>query len=164
MVQTIDGITLCVSLMLIDFATGFLNAVMKKQVSSKIMRSGLAHKGAYLLILAAGWIIDAESHSINLGFQAPIFIPLVIAISLIEVTSIMENVTLINPGIANSPIFSIFSHANNPSGIDDTHTKTDNVTVNPTPATPATAPATSVAPITSVPSVDDIVADLEKVK
>ena len=164
MTTTIDGMTLCVGLMLIDFATGFLNAIMKKQVSSSIMRSGLAHKGAYLLILAAGWIIDFESHSINLGFQAPVFIPLVIAISLIEITSIMENVTLINPGIANSPIFSIFSHANNPSGIDDTPSKTDNVAVNPTPAAPSTIPDTSIAPLTTVPNVDDIVADLEKAK
>lgn len=164
MTTIIDGMTLCVGLMLIDFATGFLNAVMKKQVSSSIMRSGLAHKGAYLLILAAGWIIDFESHSINLGFQAPVFIPLVIAISLIEVTSIMENVTLINPAIANSPIFAIFSHANNPSGIDDTPSKTDDVAVNPTPATSDTTPITNVAPLTTVPSVDDIVKDLEATK
>jgi toxin secretion/phage lysis holin len=95
-------------LILIDYITGVVNAIMHSELSSKKMRQGLGHKFAYLAIICVALIVEYGSDYINLGIELPIFIPACTGICLIEITSIMENCMKINPELSKSNILNIF--------------------------------------------------------
>lgn len=95
-------------LVLIDYATGVVNAIMHGELSSEKMRQGLGHKFAYLAIICVALIIEYGSDYINLGIDLPTFIPVCGGVCLIEITSITENCVKINPELSNSNILDIF--------------------------------------------------------
>lgn len=95
-------------LALIDYVTGVVNAIMHGELSSEKMRHGLGHKFTYLAIICVALIIEYGSDYINLGIELPIFTPVCTGISLIEITSIMENCVKINPELSGSNILDIF--------------------------------------------------------
>lgn len=97
------------SLVLIDYTTGVVNAIMHGELSSERMRQGLGHKFAYLAVIGAALIIEYGSDYINLGIELPVFIPVCVSICLIEITSIMENCVKINPELKSSNILNIFN-------------------------------------------------------
>lgn len=96
-------------LVLIDYITGVVNAIMHGELSSKKMRQGLGHKFAYLAITCVALIVEYGSDYINLGIGLPVFIPVCVGICLIEITSIMENCVKINPELSGSNILNIFN-------------------------------------------------------
>ena len=95
-------------LVLIDYATGVVNAIMHGELSSEKMRQGLGHKFAYLAVICVSLIVEYGSDYINFGIELPVFIPVCTGICLIEVTSIMENCAKINPKLSKSNILNIF--------------------------------------------------------
>lgn len=95
-------------LVLIDYVTGVVNAVMHSELSSEKMRRGLGHKFAYLAIICVALIVEYGSGYINLGIELPMFIPVCTGVCLIEITSITENCTKINPELSKSNILNIF--------------------------------------------------------
>lgn len=95
-------------LALIDYITGVVNAIMHGELSSKRMRQGLGNKFAYLAIICVALIIEYGSDYVNLGIGLPVFTPVCTGICLIEITSIMENCTKINPELSKSNILNIF--------------------------------------------------------
>lgn len=95
-------------LVLIDYVTGVVNAIMHGEVSSEKMRQGLGHKFAYLVIICVALIVEYGSDYINLGIEFPVFTPVCGGVCLIEITSIMENCVKINPELSNSNILDIF--------------------------------------------------------
>lgn len=95
-------------LALIDYITGVVNAIMHGELSSERMRQGLGHKFAYLAIICVALIVEYGSDYIDLGIELPVFMPVCAGICLIEVTSIMENCTKINPELSESNILNIF--------------------------------------------------------
>ena len=97
------------SLVLIDYITGVVNAIMQGELSSKRMREGLGHKFAYLAVICVALIVEYGSDYINLGIELPVFIPVCVGICLIEITSIMENCAKINPDLKGSNILNIFN-------------------------------------------------------
>ena len=96
-------------LVLIDYITGVVNAIMRGELSSERMRQGLCHKFAYLAVICVALIVEYGSDYINLGIELPVFIPVCAGICLIEITSIMENCVKINPELSNSNILNIFN-------------------------------------------------------
>lgn len=68
-----------------DVLTGFIQAVINKDVDSQIMRNGLLHKVLILIIVLLSFIADL---SFNLSFVSKIVCGYVI---LMETTSILEN-------------------------------------------------------------------------
>lgn len=96
-------------LILIDYVTGVVNAIMHGELSSEKMRKGLGHKFAYLAIICVALIVEYGSDYIDLGVEMPVFIPVCVGICLIEITSIMENCVKINPGLSGSNILNIFN-------------------------------------------------------
>lgn len=95
-------------LVLIDYVTGVVNAVMHSELSSEKMRKGLGHKFAYLTIICVALIIEYGSGYIDLGIKLPLFTPVCVSICLIEITSIIENCMKINPELSKSNILNIF--------------------------------------------------------
>ena len=96
------------SLVLIDYITGIVNAIMHSELSSKRMRQGLGHKFSYLATICVAVIIEYGSDYINLGIELPVFMPVCAGVCLIEITSIMENCAKINPELSKSNILNIF--------------------------------------------------------
>ena len=96
-------------LVLIDYITGVVNAIMHGELSSKKMRQGLGHTFAYLAVICVALIVEYGSDYINLGIEIPVFVPVCVGISLIEITSIMENCVKINPDLKDSNILNIFN-------------------------------------------------------
>lgn len=92
----------------IDYVTGVVNAIMHGELSSERMRQGLGHKFTYLVVIFVALIVEYGSDYINLGIELPVFIPVCAGICLIEITSIMENCTKINPELSKSNILNIF--------------------------------------------------------
>lgn len=96
-------------LVLIDYITGVVNAIMHGELSSEKMRQGLGHKFAYLAVICVALIVEYGSDYIDLGIELPVFIPVCVGICLIEITSIMENCVKINPELSGSNILNIFN-------------------------------------------------------
>lgn len=96
-------------LVLIDYVTGVVDAIMHGELSSEKMRRGLGHKFAYLAIVCVALIVEYGSDYIDLGIELPVFIPVCVGICLIEITSIMENCVKINPELSGSNILNIFN-------------------------------------------------------
>lgn len=104
------GLLCAGTLIVTDYVTGVIKAVAAHDLQSEKMREGLAHKFAYLVVLFLGWFIEMESHHLDLGFIVPLFVPVVVAISLIEVTSILENCVEINPDLKTNKILALFAN------------------------------------------------------
>lgn len=96
----------------IDYLTGIIKAIMQNTLSSKKMREGLGHKFAYLLLACTAWFIDTTAMHIQLGLPISVFICTVSGICLIELTSILENIVIINPELANAKFMQVFTNNN----------------------------------------------------
>ena len=94
-----------------DYVTGIAKAIMQDNLSSKKMREGLGHKFAYFILVLVAWFIDEINLHVDLGLPVSVFVCTVGGICLIELTSILENITVINPELADAPFMQIFSQS-----------------------------------------------------
>lgn len=94
-----------------DYVTGVAKAVMQNNLSSKKMREGLGHKFAYFMLVLVAWFIDLVNVHVDLGLPVSVFMCTVGGISLIELTSILENITAINPELADAPFMQVFAQS-----------------------------------------------------
>ena len=97
-----------------DYLTGILKAIIQGNLSSRKMKEGLGHKLAYLVLTVVVWFIDMTNVHLNLGFPINTFACTVSGICFIEITSIIENITAINPELKNAPFMNIFAQNNTP--------------------------------------------------
>lgn len=95
-----------------DYITGIVKAIMAGNLSSKRMREGLGHKFAYLVLILTSYMIDVFNVHINLGLPVHVYLVTVGGICLIELTSIIENITQINPELKDVPSMQIFNTTN----------------------------------------------------
>lgn len=91
-----------------DYLTGILKAGVQHNISSAKMREGLMHKLAYILILILSQAIDIFNIHTQLSLPLNVLAVTSAGISLIELTSIVENLCEINPEIANKSFMKIF--------------------------------------------------------
>ena len=94
-----------------DYVTGVAKAIMQDNLSSKKMREGLGHKFAYIILALTAWFIDEINLHVDLGLPVSVFVCTVGGICLIELTSILENITEINPELKNAPFMQIFAQS-----------------------------------------------------
>lgn len=97
----------------IDYVTGVTKAIMRDNLSSRKMREGLGHKFAYLALVLVAWFIDEVNRHIDLGLPMSVFVCTAGGVCLIELTSILENITEINPELKNAPFMQIFAQSTN---------------------------------------------------
>lgn len=69
----------------VDILTGYIQAVINKNVDSKTMREGLIHKFLLIVAILLGYVIK---YAFNLNFIAP---AITIYICIMEIMSILEN-------------------------------------------------------------------------
>ena len=96
---------------IVDYVTGITKAIMQDNVSSKKMRERLGHKLAHFILVLVAWFIDEIDLHVDLGLPVSVFVCTVGGICLIELTSILENITVINPELAGAPFMQIFSQS-----------------------------------------------------
>ena len=110
-----------------DYVSGMAKAIVQHNISSQIMRNGLWHKFAYVMVVGLAAFLQIASQHINLGYDMPL-IPLVCGfIVMIEVSSIIENLAEVNPEIYGSKLLQYFNvtktpevnHANAPENKDN---------------------------------------------
>ena len=95
-----------------DYVTGVAKAIMQNNLSSQKMREGLGRKFAYIILTLTTWFIDEVNRHVDLGLPVSVFVCTVGGICLIELTSILENITVINPKLADAPFMQIFAQNN----------------------------------------------------
>lgn len=95
-----------------DCITGIIKAVKNKTFSSSIMREGLFHKLGSILAIVLGLFADYAQTVIDLGYSLPIAIPICVYIATMEIGSIIENISAINPQIIPEKLAQFFSKIN----------------------------------------------------
>lgn len=103
---------LVISFMLLDFGTGIIMAVKNHNFNSSKMRDGLFNKMALIVLMAVGVLIDYGQTIVDLGMSAPVAEGVCVYIILMEFSSILENVALINPDLLPEKLSGIFQKVN----------------------------------------------------
>lgn len=97
----------------VDYVTGIAKAILNNTLGSQKMRQGLWHKFAYIMLTLVAYFIDMINLHVDLGLPVSVFVCTVGGISLIELTSILENITAINPELADAPFMQILAQNTN---------------------------------------------------
>lgn len=92
-----------------DFLTGIIKAITNKNVSSTVMREGLLHKCAFVLVIILAIMCEAAMTHLDLGIKVPLIVPVCAYIILTEIASILENIADINPELKDSMVFALFT-------------------------------------------------------
>jgi toxin secretion/phage lysis holin len=89
--------------MVLDIISGLIKAFQTGSYDSKLMRNGLYHKIAYIIIMLVGACLEFAITNPNFdpGFQVPMFGVICGYIIVTEFFSILENVSAVNPAIGN---------------------------------------------------------------
>lgn len=101
-----------VACMGIDVLTGYVAAVVRRDVSSTKMREGLGHKALLLCIELLAFVIEVVcQHVEGMGAMSGItVVGISVVIIAMEVTSIWENVVSSSPELADSPLGRVFEN------------------------------------------------------
>lgn len=92
-----------------DLATGIMQAVANKTLDSSKMRSGGWHKCGFIMVMILAALVEWAMQFVDLGFTLPLFIPVCVFIILTEIVSIFENICLLSPELANSKLAQLFN-------------------------------------------------------
>lgn len=103
-------------LIVMDYLTGLAKSVVNKDIDSTKMRDGLWHKAAYAAVIVLAEIIEHGQEAVDLGFTVPLIVPTCVYIVLTETASILENLSQINPELADSPVMQLFRSTKDTAG------------------------------------------------
>lgn len=103
-------------LIVMDYLTGLAKSVVNKDIDSTKMRDGLWHKAAYVAVIVLAEIIEHGQEAVDLGFAVPLIAPTCVYIVLTETASILENLSQINPELADSPVMQLFRSTKDAAG------------------------------------------------
>lgn len=92
-----------------DLATGIMQAIANKTLDSTKMRAGLWHKCGFIMAVILAALVEWSMQFIDLGFTLPLFVPVCAFIILTEIVSIFENVCKLSPELANSKLAQLFN-------------------------------------------------------
>lgn len=97
--------------MVLDVATGFAGAVKCGSVQSGRMREGLWHKAGFVGMIAMAYLLEFGARVVDLGISIPAVSAVCVFVVLTEAASIMENLCVLNPTVAASPLGSVFGRS-----------------------------------------------------
>lgn len=96
-------------MMVMDIITGFAGAVVTHSVSSKKMREGIGHKVMLILTIMLAVLVQIFStHIGDLGIIVPLILPVCVYIIVMEITSVVENITTAYPELKDTPLVKLF--------------------------------------------------------
>lgn len=103
-------LTFALAFILLDIISGICKACSKHDIRSDAMKAGFWHKlGIITALVVAGLVDAAAGAGLDLGFQVPIFEAACGYVVLMELFSILENISEINPELAGSKLFQLFA-------------------------------------------------------
>ncbi len=91
-------------MILLDVVLGFAGAVKRGDVESGKLREGLWHKAGYVGIIAVAYLIEYAAAYADLGFEVPTVAAVCAYVVLTETVSVVENLCVLNPALASSPL------------------------------------------------------------
>lgn len=95
---------------LTGLAKGAASAKNGGGLSSEKMKTGFWHKlGIIAALVVAGLLDAAAGAGLDLGFDAPIFEAACGYVVIMELLSILENISELNPELAGSKLFQLFA-------------------------------------------------------
>lgn len=108
--MTFEPVLLLFLLVIIDYIVGTIGHTIREGFSSAMMREGLVHKFAYVVVLSVCLIIQALLNYYDLPYYYgdACFSLAFVWICVAEVGSILENVVLLNPDLADKSFLHIF--------------------------------------------------------
>lgn len=89
------------SFIIFDIITGLLNAWNKGKLNSTCLRQGLIHKFSELLTLFGCNLLEYAINYLDYSIIPPLFKPFTIYICGMELLSIIENLSELNPDLNN---------------------------------------------------------------
>lgn len=96
------------SFILFDFISGIIKALKNHEFSSCGMREGLYHKVGSLLTISFGALADYGQRFVDMNLDIPISSAICSYITIMEISSIIENLGQINPNILPDKIKKFF--------------------------------------------------------
>lgn len=93
---------------LLDLITGLIKAFKEKNYTSSVMREGLFHKCGSIICVVFGALVDYAQGYVDIGINIPVAMSICAYICLMEIGSIIENVTTINPSIMPNKLKAYF--------------------------------------------------------
>lgn len=103
------AIIVAAALMALDVVWGVAAALIRHDFKSGAMREGLGHKVTLVVVVVLAVIVQgASGHIADLGFEVPLILPASIYIIVMEVASVLETAKQTYPGLADTPLMSIF--------------------------------------------------------
>lgn len=104
------GIILACVMMCADIVIGFIGAVIQKDISSTKMRDGILHKILMLILIFLCLIIEiASSHMFKLPYDIPTCEAICGYTVIMELASIIENISTAYPEFAKSGLAKLFN-------------------------------------------------------
>lgn len=104
------SIAAALAMMVMDIVTGFAGAIVTHSVSSKKMREGIGHKVMLILTIMLAVLVQIFStHIGDLGIVVPLILPACIYIIVMEITSVIENITTAYPELKDTPLVKLFN-------------------------------------------------------
>lgn len=97
-------------LVIVDFITGLIGHTMREGFSSSNVRKGLVHKFAYVIALLLCLILEKimEYYDLPMIYAGALYSLTYVWIVITETGSILENLVLINPDLADNSFMRIF--------------------------------------------------------
>lgn len=97
-------------LVIVDFITGLIGHTMREGFSSSKIREGLAHKCTYVIALVLCLILERimEYYDLSMVYAGVLYSLTYVWIVVTETGSILENLVLINPDLADNSFMRIF--------------------------------------------------------
>ena len=103
-------IVLCVIMIGFDVLTGWIKALKKGKFKSTVMKKGLLSKVTEMIILMLMYVLEYYLPQININIGLPIVAMVGVYIIIMELSSVIENIGAVNPGLQKklSTIFADF--------------------------------------------------------
>lgn len=104
-------------LIVLDVVVGLVQAAKNGDYQSAKMREGLFHKIGTILTVALAVLMQGFcSHIGDTGWDVPLVYGVCLYVAVMEVGSILENLALINPELANTKVFDMFKNTRSEVG------------------------------------------------
>lgn len=112
--EIIIACVVCV-LMVLDFLSGSVAAMLKHNWCTKVMREGLLHKCSLMLCMVLGIVLNFAQRYMDLGITIPVYQSISVYIALMEAGSVIENVCKANPNLVPEKLRLVLGVANQTS-------------------------------------------------
>lgn len=96
----------------LDLVTGIITAVKNKDIQSSKLRDGLFKKVGFVLCYFVAWLIDTQGELIGFQLGTNILPIIILYVCTIELVSILENISKINPDILPEKLMELFHISN----------------------------------------------------